>query len=801
MAKGITITPYQPTGAQPIGVPGGGYQQIDARAGDFGQSMAAGLRQGGQDFKELSALLEREQAKDDETAALSIDNQYRERSIKTLADPENGFMAKRGRDALEAYKGTVDDLTKSRDELLGLAKNENQKRILMRVLNARLDSNIESMSAHTRVQRAAFQDQTYAAGVEGNLRDAVGALTDGDFMQRLAASETYRRQMLTGQGASDDVIKNELTKLRGKGFKGRLELMMGPGKDPNAAAAWYEKNKGGFDPFDRDEIESKLTSARQNWDALRTADGFSPNASAAPVQSTPGGQFNVGNIRAPAGGFRSYATKEDAVAAVIQNARAYPRAFNNGEPMPLWDDSIDRAAARSGAAKQRAGQPLSDAEKIAVDKVGRTIAGRWAPYGDGNNDPWQWAATVSTEGGVNFVGPLDLSDPKAARNFAKGVHIAEHGRGALFGTDDYQRGADKALGGVAPQARSATSDAPPEPRRADYQAEVDRVWPAGSSDPVARSKGQSAMEAKYAREHAAWKDRSDAAADNAVAWVANNPGQALEAMPQNMWRALDDRQQIQVRDFHKKAGQVETDLPTWWQLKQMATSNDPDVRQQLASIDPLKLTMLSTGDRKEAMGWVAAARNGDDKTFTKILSADVVVKRYAQLAGLDTTPKDTETDKIKDLYAFQQEADRRIRAAEHNTGKPLDADGLDKLMKQMVQDVATGGGVFGGATTPRWKLQKVDDLSSSNRTLVRGWSQEIEKLQGGKATDADLIAGYAASKQYTVPSEEVPQILAALRRDRIARRDLTQIRDDEIGKLWLAMKLKRERDQPRPPVR
>jgi hypothetical protein len=72
MAAGIKIDPYQPIGVTPQAVPGGGYQQINAAIGDFGQSLGAGLEKLGQGAQqasnELAKYLQQKAARDSRRA-------------------------------------------------------------------------------------------------------------------------------------------------------------------------------------------------------------------------------------------------------------------------------------------------------------------------------------------------------------------------------------------------------------------------------------------------------------------------------------------------------------------------------------------------------------------------------------------------------------------------------------------------------------------------------------------------------------------------------------------------------------
>lgn len=121
--------------------------------------------------------------------------------------------------------------------------------------------------------------------------------------------------------------------------------------------------------------------------------------------------FNIGNVR-PVGsstGFQQPASFDDGVAMSVRNVRAYPTAFNQGQPMTLLQ-----------------------------------IGQRWAPKGDGANDPAQWAKNVASIGGLPVDQPLDLNDPQIAARFARGVHGAEWGQKMLKPPEAYLPGTNMA---------------------------------------------------------------------------------------------------------------------------------------------------------------------------------------------------------------------------------------------------------------------------------------------------------------------------------------------------------------------
>jgi hypothetical protein len=150
---------------------------------------------------------------------------------------------------------------------------------------------------------------------------------------------------------------------------------------------------------------------------------------AAPPSAGGGGvnPYNIGNVRpvggGPQSGFQQPASLDDGIRLAVNNVKAYPAKFNNGQPMTLMQ-----------------------------------IGARWAPVGDGANDPGQWARNVASIGGLDPNQPLDLNDPMTAAKFARGVHGAEHGANKVLPPERY---AQAITGGAAPPGIAQGDTAPP----------------------------------------------------------------------------------------------------------------------------------------------------------------------------------------------------------------------------------------------------------------------------------------------------------------------------------------------------
>jgi hypothetical protein len=138
---------------------------------------------------------------------------------------------------------------------------------------------------------------------------------------------------------------------------------------------------------------------------------------------------NIGNVR-PTGASTGFQAPQDfnsGVALAVNNARAYPQAFNNGQPMSIAQ-----------------------------------IAQHWAPKGDGNNDPNAWAFNVARGSGLDPNQPLDLNNPQTAAQFARGVHLAEKGGAAVRPVADYLPGASGQPGAPSTAGMPQMPGPPPD---------------------------------------------------------------------------------------------------------------------------------------------------------------------------------------------------------------------------------------------------------------------------------------------------------------------------------------------------
>lgn len=145
---------------------------------------------------------------------------------------------------------------------------------------------------------------------------------------------------------------------------------------------------------------------------VQSTGGATPSAGAiSSGQGVPAGnaQYNYGNIRAPGGGFQNYATPQDGIAAMTSNLTAYQ-------------------------------------DQHGINTL-NGITARWAPYGDGNNNPVAYANTISKLTGIDPNAQLDLHDPATLAKIIPAMAQVEHGRPMSVSGDVLNNGIQVGLSG------------------------------------------------------------------------------------------------------------------------------------------------------------------------------------------------------------------------------------------------------------------------------------------------------------------------------------------------------------------
>src|SRR5258706_7514230 len=116
MGGGIWIGPYKPLGVSTQAVPGGGYLNVDASAGNFGPSPLAQLGlQAAQGATGIAGVVAEQLAGDNEATVKLADTRIGETEQALLLDPRNGYLNLQGQEALTQAPAVLEAYSKAQD--------------------------------------------------------------------------------------------------------------------------------------------------------------------------------------------------------------------------------------------------------------------------------------------------------------------------------------------------------------------------------------------------------------------------------------------------------------------------------------------------------------------------------------------------------------------------------------------------------------------------------------------------------------------------------------------------------------
>lgn len=354
----------------------------------------------------------------EERESASIDQTRVEGDLNTFVTAKNKAWAQyaqtKGDAAIHAAPKVMADLNELKDKLVGGASNERQKQLL----TARLDGHMQHFGGlvqdHGAQQATVWQKATNATTIDKtNNDDTLDPITKA---QAIIPAALEKARLEFGAAPDSEVAKRVVADEQSKSFKSSIQQLVDRNQKRDALGL-YERVKDKIGLKEDHALHAAMNGIRTSVNGENIANDALRKAGLPGIPSDDSGsgrENNIGNIRpvGASGGFQSFGSFDEGVAATVKNLRAYPKAFNNGQPMTLAQ-----------------------------------IGAKWAPAGDGANDPAQWAKNVGAAAGIDPKTPIDISSPEIAAKVARGIHAAEWGGGKVRGEADYLPGAKMAFGG------------------------------------------------------------------------------------------------------------------------------------------------------------------------------------------------------------------------------------------------------------------------------------------------------------------------------------------------------------------
>lgn len=367
------------------------------------------------------------------TVAKDVDAQTTTAMSDAVHNPQTGYVAKLGKDSIEGYEATIENLQKIQRDALAQVTNPTVRKMVEPVINHRMQNAMDAVNRHAGQESRRYQIQTADSHALVNLRDAAQNFTDDTgFAQAVGVSRGAAQSLAKLQGWDADTERLQAEKYKDLGFKMRYEAWVN--RDPVAAFSHFQKNQEQISPLVREQIGQQLFQA------------------AAPVLAT---QFNnsggVGVVSAAptAGGELPRGIRNNNPGNITKTATPWQGEVMGNDPRYASFASPEAGIRAMGKTL------LTYQDKHGINTVEGVIS-RWAPATE--NDTAAYAATVAKALGVAPGAPIDLHDSDTLTRMAKAMIQVENGPGAGRITDQ-----QIALGLAAATKGTALPSGPSQP--------------------------------------------------------------------------------------------------------------------------------------------------------------------------------------------------------------------------------------------------------------------------------------------------------------------------------------------------
>ncbi len=223
------------------------YQQSSANADDFGAAQGRALQQVGQDIRNFSGTMFRraQQIKTENDAAkvIEADAALAEWENESLHNPETGYYAQRGKNALGGTKRLREEFQKTVGDLEGKLDNDEQKQTFRKMLSSRSRAVMSGAARHEAQERKGWIQNVTDSAVTASVNGAINNYTDPQIIDsHLTRGQTYIRSTGKTMGDSADQITLRIQQMRSDAHQGVIERLLI--SSPGQAKAYYDQHKG-----------------------------------------------------------------------------------------------------------------------------------------------------------------------------------------------------------------------------------------------------------------------------------------------------------------------------------------------------------------------------------------------------------------------------------------------------------------------------------------------------------------------------------------------------------------------------
>ena len=678
-----------------------------ADADAFGGGAGRVLSQAGVAIDKTSDLMAKRAmlmaTEDNEARAKAKDTVLNDTLRGMLFDPERGYFNKKGSDAVEAYKPTMEAAKKLVNETAAAIPEGEARRMFTDIANRRLDASLDSMSRHASIERRTYLDGVSIARADSSANDAVAYATDP--AKREAALNVARSEIITfgrDHGEPAEVTQNKLRNMETKTYVGIVQRIAIT--DPEGAAKYYEEKRHQIDGQQQGPVESFLKVKTERYRSTADADAIMGRGTSSPYGDKVGlnenggsyagtpnkstgasGRYQfidaVGNAKRHAGDLVQ--GKSDADIALMMRS-------NTPEGRALQDKTFSGFTRANEAELTKVGVPINDSTRYMASWFG--AAGATKILKADPNTPIE--TFLPTAKGAD--GQMRTPEQWAEANGVKGMTT---GQVAALAQKRMGSGTTKLPdeGGIA---NAPTSADPKEKLRliqenfADYIEKTKQI-----ADPERRD--HVVTELKRRLEIETLKETAAEKARQAQAWsIAVTPGPngqrptSQDAIPTEVWMLLDPKhQEALTRQFvHNAKGTEPPDNPGLYYALNREAQDDPDAfKARNLFLNKPELPNHRWDDLVKLQRSIVKGDAKEYKITEALRIASVPLKRAGFALGDAAPAKDKEV-----LGQFQAALqDWVTQFQEINKKPPQQADVLKQVDHMLIEGKIRGDGIFG----------------------------------------------------------------------------------------------------------
>ncbi len=265
MAGRIKIPLYQPTGVRTEAVPGGGYIRVDASAGDFGQSLAAGLQGLGKGLQgattELDKALLARRGRDNEAVVKSVDSKALHAEQALLFDPTRGYFASQGRDAVERADAVLSAYAGMHAREAAALTDDDQRQMFAEISPRRQADFAQRVERHREAERLRWHDEAGDERIALAQADAgLHWSDDARVSQAIGTARVEVRDKAERHGWDAARTQTALAHETSRAARAAIEAAVE--RDPGRAQVLFLRYEPHLEERDRAGLEGLLDEAR-----------------------------------------------------------------------------------------------------------------------------------------------------------------------------------------------------------------------------------------------------------------------------------------------------------------------------------------------------------------------------------------------------------------------------------------------------------------------------------------------------------------------------------------------------------